>query len=106
QLANARYVFVMVTPGKGVTLQYRDTTGGSAASAGAAIAGAAPGWLRLTKSGATFTGAWSKDGVTWTTVGTAAVAFGNARLATGLALTSHSTAPATASFDDFRIREK
>jgi hypothetical protein len=43
QAPNERYVFVMVTPGKGITMQYRSTVGGNAASvAGATIAGTAP----------------------------------------------------------------
>src|SRR6185295_14005560 len=62
--SNARYVFVMVTPGKGVTMQYRSATGGAAASLGSTT-GVAPGWVRINKTGDSFTGYWSKDGVTW-----------------------------------------
>jgi hypothetical protein len=105
--ANGKYVFVMVTPGKGVTMQFRSTTGGAAASvAGATIAGAAPGLVRLAKNGDTYTGYWSKDGATWTALGSITVPMAFARIYTGLAVTSHNTSTAaTASFDDVRISQ-
>ncbi len=102
QLTNAKYVFVMVTPGKGVTMQYRSATGGSAATAGSAVSGTAPGWVRITKRGTTYTGAWSTNGVTWTTIGTVDISFG-AQSDVGLALTSHAASAASASFDDLKI---
>jgi hypothetical protein len=59
---NERYVFVMVTPGKGITKQYRSTVGGSAVSvAGANIGGSAPGWVHIAKADDTYTDYWSKD---------------------------------------------
>ena len=105
--ANAKYVFVMVSPGHGVTMQYRSATGGAAASvATAPIPGTAPGWVRLSRNGDTFTGAWSSDGVTWTTVGTATISFAATHGSNaGLALTSHSGSTATASFDEVVIQQ-
>jgi hypothetical protein len=104
QEANARYVFLMVTPGKGVALQYRSVAGGAAASAGTTT-GVAPGWVRLTRSGDTYTGFWSKDGVTWSTVGTVWISLNRFQLSAGLAVTSHSASAAAASFDDVRFED-
>ncbi len=101
-----KYVFVMVTPGKGVTMQYRSTTGGSAASIGTPVAATAPGWVRITENGDTYTGYWSKDGVTWATIGSVNVSFGTANVYVGLAVTSHSTNAATASFDDLTAADR
>jgi hypothetical protein len=98
--ANAKYVFVMVTPGKGITMQYRSTTGGSAAALGAAVAGTAPAWARLMKTGVTYVGQWSIDGTTWTSFGSVTIAMDRAKTQAGLALTSHDPSTATASFDD------
>jgi hypothetical protein len=99
---------VMVTPGKGIAMQVRRVVGQSAVQI-AVVPGVAPAWVRLTRSGdwsnASYTGAFSTDGVTWTTLGTAAVAFNTNGLA-GLALTSHNnSALATATFDNVTIVE-
>ena len=102
QETNARYVFLMVTPGKGVAMQYRSASGGAAASAGT-TAGVAPGWLRVTRSGDTYTGSWSKDGLTWTSVGSISLPLNRILLSAGVAVSSHSSAAATASFDDVRL---
>jgi hypothetical protein len=63
-----------------------------------------PTYLRLTRVGTTYTAYWSKDGTTWTQVGT----FTNSMVVTGLApyawnySTTPSAAPAlTATFDWF-----
>jgi len=102
QAASARYVFVMVTPGKGVTMQYRSAAGGAAASLGSTT-GAAPGWVRISKIGETYTGSWSKDGVVWTSLGSISMTRFAATMV-GLAVTSHNSATAaTASFDDVKV---
>jgi len=96
--ANSRQVDMIVSPLKGAAMQYRAATGGVSASAGT-IAGAAPGWVRLVRSGNVFTGFWSTDGVTFTQVGSVSVVM-NAAIQVGLAVTSHNTAAvATAQFD-------
>jgi regulation of enolase protein 1 (concanavalin A-like superfamily) len=102
--ANAKYVFLMATPGKGVTLQYRETTGGSAASIGALVPQTAPVWLRLTKRTDRYSAAWSKDGVNWFIFAAVQIPMRAVAITTGLALTSHnSTTAATAVFDDLII---
>jgi regulation of enolase protein 1 (concanavalin A-like superfamily) len=49
QTANARHADAIVSPGKGVAMQYRSTTGGPTASA-VQISGSAPIWLRIRRS--------------------------------------------------------
>src|SRR5204862_8210545 len=44
----------MVTPGNGITVQYRATAGGSAVQA-ATLTGAVPVYLKVTRAGNTFT---------------------------------------------------
>ena len=97
--ANSKHVMVVVTPGKGVVMQWRAATGGTSSTT-TSLPGTAPKWLRLTRNGNTFTGFVSSDFVTWTQVGTATLDM-NVDLFAGLALTSHNTsATATAYFDD------
>jgi ABC-type transport system involved in multi-copper enzyme maturation permease subunit len=60
----SRYAAVLVTPGEGVRFHANYTTdrpGGT---------GAAPRWLRLTRTGSTITGYESADGTDWSEVGT------------------------------------
>jgi hypothetical protein len=102
--ANAKYVFLMATPGKGVTLQYRETTGGSAASVGAPVTQTAPIWLRLIKRADIYSAYWSKDGVTWFGFAAIQIPMRSVAITTGLAVTSHNTTTAaTAVFDDMKI---
>jgi hypothetical protein len=100
--AGSPHVMVVATPGKGLALQYRATALGTSAMA-AQAAGTAPEWVRLTRSGNTFTGATSNDGVTWTALGSVTVDLGANTLA-GMAVTSHNrTALATGVFDDVTV---
>jgi hypothetical protein len=100
----SRHVDMIVSPSKGAAMQYRAATGGASAQAGA-IAGAAPGWVRLTRVGNVFTGYWSADGMTFTAVGTATVAMSDG-LFVGLAATSHDPATAaTGTFDNILIQQ-
>jgi hypothetical protein len=94
--ADSAHVMVVVTPGKGIAMQYRAAAGGLSAQV-AQVSGIAPKWVRLTRSGATYTGEYSNDGATWTALGSVNVSMPGTLV--GLALTSHSTATATASFD-------
>ena len=85
-------------------MQYRAAIGGTSANVNI-IPGSAPGWVRLIRSGNTFTGQWSADGVNWTTVGTTTVSM-SSTVYFGMALTSHDpSVKATAAFDDMRIQQ-
>ena len=67
-MSNAPNAFVAVTPGNGVTWQYRSSTNGGTANA---VTGdlSAPYWVKLVRSGNTFTGYRSPDGTNWTQQG-------------------------------------
>jgi hypothetical protein len=62
--SGSTYAAIMLTGANGVRMQ-DDFTHDRAGAAGTG-----PRWLRLTRTGATITGAESSDGVTWHTVGT------------------------------------
>jgi beta-glucanase (GH16 family)/regulation of enolase protein 1 (concanavalin A-like superfamily) len=89
--ASAPFADVVVTPGQGVSFQWRGATGGSPTSV--TVPGVtAPAWVRLVRAGNTFTGSYSTDGVTWAQIGaTQTVALSTTALA-GLAVTAHNNA--------------
>ena len=96
---NVANAFIGVTPGNGVTWQYRSSAGG-ATTYNTTTGLSAPYWVRLVRSGSTFTGYVSLDGVTWTQQGTATFTMAST-VYVGLALTSHDAANlATATFDN------
>ncbi len=95
--ANARFVMVVQMPSNEVALQWRDATGGSAAWSGARVGGTAGvKWLRLVKSGSTYTAHYSTaTGVPtsgqWVQISTArTVTMTNPK--PGLAVTAHNNA--------------
>ena len=70
--AGSANAFMAVTPLNGLPWQTRSTDGGSTGSNGSGTANfTAPHWLRLTRSGNTFTCHRSTDGVTWSQLGPA-----------------------------------
>jgi enterochelin esterase-like enzyme/fibronectin type 3 domain-containing protein/regulation of enolase protein 1 (concanavalin A-like superfamily) len=84
---NAANAFVGVTPGNGVTWQYRSSTGG-VTSTNNTTGPSAPYWVKLVRSGDTFTAYLSSDGVSWTLQGSTTIAMAST-VYVGLALTSH-----------------
>jgi regulation of enolase protein 1 (concanavalin A-like superfamily) len=98
----SRFVAVVVTPSRGVALQYRDATGAAAKNVAMSL-GAAPEWVRLTRTGDRFTAALSEDGLRWTVAGSAIVSMA-ADVRAGLPVTSHADGVlATAVFDSVSI---
>jgi hypothetical protein len=96
--AGAANAFIAVTPGNGVTWQYRSSTGGGT-SYNSTSGPSAPYWVKLVRSGNTFTGYRSPNGVTWTPQGTNTFTM-SSTVYVGLALTSHnSSSLGTATFD-------
>ena len=70
-------------------MQVRKTQGGNTTKL-ANPAGTAPAYLKITRSGSTFTAYTSPDGVTWTLIpGSAATLTLGSSLLAGLAVTSH-----------------
>jgi hypothetical protein len=87
----APYYAALVTPGSGLKVQVRSAQGGATTKI-ANPAGTVPVFLKVTRSGSTFTAYTSPDGVTWTLIpgSTTTLTLGTSLLA-GLAATSHNT---------------
>ena len=100
--ANSPHGFVAVTPGNGVAWQYRQTAGGNSANNNTTGLNA-PYWVRLVRSGNTFTSYRSADGATWTQIGSTTITMASAVYA-GLAVTSHNNSRScAASFDNVTL---
>ena len=100
--AGAANAFVGVTPGNGVTWQYRSSAGGGTGYNNTNNLNA-PYWVKLVRSGNTFTGYRSPDGVTWMPQGTNTFTM-TSTVYVGLALTSHnSSSLCTATFDNVTV---
>ena len=82
---NAAYAFLAVSPGGGIRYEYRSAKGASAASAGNP-GGTAPVWLRLVRSGSSFSGYSSSDGTNWTQIGSAVAITMSTNMLAGLAV--------------------
>jgi regulation of enolase protein 1 (concanavalin A-like superfamily) len=78
---------MVVSSAKGLAFQRRVTTGGSSTNTAGPAAGA-PYWVRLSRSGNSFTAAVSTNGSNWTTVGTETISM-SSTIQVGLAITSH-----------------
>ncbi|MDX2110512.1 MAG: chitobiase/beta-hexosaminidase C-terminal domain-containing protein [Verrucomicrobiota bacterium] len=86
--AGARQVSMIISPSNGVSFQRRTTAGGTSASTTTAAI-TAPRWVKLVRTGNSFTGFYSSDGVAWVQVGSAVtIAMGTAT-EIGLCVTSH-----------------
>jgi hypothetical protein len=87
---SSRFAFAMVTGDRGVSFQYRSSTGGSAAQSGTQDGvTSAPYWVRLRRVGNVFTAFVSADGQSWRQQGgNVTIAMGSSVYA-GLAVTSH-----------------
>lgn len=70
--AGARNAIVYLSPAGVATFQTKVSAGGNV-STSTASARAFPEWIRLVRSGNTFTGFWSDDGLTWTQQGSPTV---------------------------------
>lgn len=105
QAANAANVMMAVTPGNGVTFQYRSTAGGQSQFNN--IGGiSAPVALKLTREGARFKGYYSKNGFDWIKVGQADINMPQ-QTYSGMAVTSHNPAVSTSSdIGGFRIERQ
>jgi RHS repeat-associated protein len=82
----SRHALMNVTPGAGLEFLRRTATGGETTWSGAS--GAAPRWVKLVRSGNTYSGYVSGDGASWTLVGSETITMGST-VYVGLAVTSH-----------------
>jgi regulation of enolase protein 1 (concanavalin A-like superfamily) len=85
--AGSAHAFVLVSAAKGVAYQRRELTGGVSVSTAGSLS-APPRWLRLDRSGNTFSAYESADGATWTLVGRDTIAMAP-QIYVGVAATSH-----------------
>jgi regulation of enolase protein 1 (concanavalin A-like superfamily) len=86
--ANSMHATMDVTPGNGAEFSRRTSTGGTTtATLSSGIT--APRWVRLVRSGNTFTGSISSDGVNWTQVGSSTISM-TSSVYIGLIVNSHS----------------
>ncbi|MEV6608209.1 hypothetical protein [Kutzneria sp. NPDC051319] len=97
--AGAGHVILAETPGNGFLLDW-DSDGDGLLDQQASVATAVyPAWLKLVRSGTTFSGYYSTDGVTWNLVGTGTVPSAAATQDVGVYAISH--APRTTAEVDF-----
>jgi hypothetical protein len=87
----SRYALVAMTSGHGAVFQYRNSTDGKSVEEKVAPGLSVPYWVKLVKSGSTFTGFISVDGFEWTQMGnTIDAGFGaDVPVYAGIAVTSH-----------------
>ncbi len=84
---NSSHAFALVTPSNGTAFQRRPSTGAATSHTAGPVA-TAPYWVRLVRSGNTFTSYVSSNGSTWTAVGSEVIAM-TSTVSAGLALVSH-----------------
>ena len=84
--AGSRHAFMNVTPSSGVEFLWRAATDGT--SSQSLSTGATPIWVRVVRTGNTFTGYTSANGTSWATIGTATITMSTS-VHIGLAVTSH-----------------
>jgi hypothetical protein len=101
--AGSRHGNTFLSAANGYKFARRLQTDGATTS-GTALAGAAPGWVRLTRQGNVVTAYQSADGTTWTSAGSDTIAMSSS-VFVGLAVTSHNTgARSTATFTNVTVR--
>lgn len=100
--ANSTHAMMVLTPGNGAAFQRRTSTGGSSANT-QQTGIAAPYWVKLVRSGSTFTGYVSSDGSNWTQVGSDTINMAS-NVYVGLAVTSHNDGTlCTATFSNVSV---
>lgn len=84
---DSRQALMLVSAWQGLAFQRRVSTAGASTSTSGG-GGAAPAWVRLTRTGNTFSAYRSVDGSTWTLVGTDSITMPST-VYVGVAVTSH-----------------
>ena len=100
--ASSAHALMVGTPAKGWAFQRRPVAAGVSVHSPGSFT-TPPGWVRLVRSGNTFSGYESTDGATWTLVGTETIDMA-AGVYVGLAVTSHNTTmTSTATFTNVAV---
>ena len=92
--AGSKNACIAVTPGSGISFQWRDTVNGASANS-ATAALVAPYWVRITRTGNVFKAEYSADGKTWIQQGVDTTVVMATSVYIGLAVTSHDAALTT-----------
>jgi uncharacterized protein YccT (UPF0319 family) len=102
----ATFADVVLTPTNGVAFQYRNATDGQ--SNGTTVTGVTgPVWLKLVRSGNSFSGYYSTNGTTWAQIGTTQAITMPASVRAGLMVTAHNnSALATATFTNVAVTDQ
>jgi YD repeat-containing protein len=101
---SAPYYYLMVEPGVGVHLRYRLYPGAGTTTINGPTGGTAPIYLRITRTGFTFTASTSSDGSAYTPISGSTVAINMAPTTAGLDLDgSGGPTPAIATFDSVSL---
>ena len=101
------YVFMVVTPGNGYSFQWDSDANGYLDQNSKSGSSSYPCYLKLVKSGTTFTGYYSTNGTNWTQRGSATVASANSTQHVGMSATSHDSGNiCTVQFDDFEVEQE
>jgi predicted chitinase/regulation of enolase protein 1 (concanavalin A-like superfamily) len=99
--SNSRHAATVVTPSNGIAFQRRTSTGGSSAHTGAS--GGTGYWVRVERSGSTFTAKRSSDGSNFSSIGSASISMPST-VYVGLAVTSHADGTrATSTFSNVNV---
>jgi len=102
--ANARHGTLFVGSGKGISFQYRSTTGANSGGDNGNGITDLPRWIRITRQGDVIRGYYSADGVNWSQRGTVTLTGLASSVYIGLALTSHVDGViATAQIDNVQV---
>jgi Alpha galactosidase A/Alpha galactosidase C-terminal beta sandwich domain/NPCBM-associated, NEW3 domain of alpha-galactosidase len=103
------FLILAVAPGHGYVVQW-DANGDGRLESNSAPAGEGlgtasyPSWLKLVRSGTTFTGYYSTDDTTWITIATVSVPSAAATQDVGIFMTSHSSGTiGEVDFDQFAV---
>ncbi|MFB9276885.1 DNRLRE domain-containing protein [Cohnella cellulosilytica] len=93
--ADSKFADVVVTPSNGISFQRRVSTGQNLSNTTGyydSVPGGVSEFVKLVRSGDTFTGYKSADGVSWTQIGSPVALPMNSAVYVGLAATSHNAA--------------
>jgi alpha-galactosidase len=103
--ASPGFVTLADTPGSGYVLRWDSSGSGQLDASASAGSGPAsyPVWLKLTRSGTSYTGYYSANGAAWTPVGTASVPSAAAAQDVGVFSSAHATTVGESDFRDLTV---
>ena len=82
---------VLITPGNGIFVEYRSTSGATTTRAGTVAGILPPQYIKIVRTGTSFQGSYSTDNSIWHVLFTQTIAAMSGTVLEGLAATSHNT---------------